>query len=218
MTPRKLFIAGGSGAIGRTMMPLVPSTNVPYVAHFRPKAGRASDANTAIFELSDRQALDAALQGCTTIIQLIGTMKSRFGSGDTYETSDIGTTQQLAEAGRAAGVDHFVLLSSVGAGSQLSAYLKAKGRAEDITKQCFPSTHTIFRPSAFQGEGHNVPAFAKTFTRLLSLRKYEPIRVEQLASAILHVAVNRIPVDSVLEGETLWGIVAASHGFGWGGA
>ena len=217
MTPRKLFIAGGSGAIGRTMLPLVPSTNLPYVAHFRPKPGRSSDAHTAIFELSDRKSLDAALEGCTTIIQLIGTMKSRFGAGDTYETSDIGTTLQLAEAGRAAGVDHFVLLSSVGAG-QFGAYLKAKARAEEIARKYFPSSYTIFRPSAFQGEGHNVPAIAKTVTRLLSLRKYEPIRVEQLASAILHVAVNRIPVESILEGETLWGIVAASHGFGWGGA
>lgn len=217
MTPRKLFIAGGSGAIGRTMLPLVPSTNLPYVAHFRPKPGRSSDAHAAIFELSDRKSLDAALEGCTTIIQLIGTMKNRFSAGDTYETSDIGTTLQLAEAGRAAGVDHFVLLSSVGAG-QFGAYLKAKARAEEIARKYFPSSYTIFRPSAFQGEGHNVPAFAKTVTRLLSLRKYEPIRVEQLASAILHVAVNRIPVESILEGETLWGIVAASHGFGWGGA
>jgi uncharacterized protein YbjT (DUF2867 family) len=218
MTPRKIFIAGSSGAIGRTMVPLVPSTNTPYIAHYRPKPGRVAKENEAIFELSDKKALEEALKGCTTIVQLIGTMKNRFSAGDTYETSDIATTQYLAEAGRNAGADHFVLLSSVGAGGTFNAYLKAKGEAERIVKKNFPSTYTIFRPSAFQGEGHSVPAIAKTVTRLLSLRKYEPIRVEQLASAILHVAVNRIPVESVLEGETLWGIVAASHGFGWGGA
>jgi uncharacterized protein YbjT (DUF2867 family) len=218
MTPRKLFIAGSSGAIGRTMVPLIPSTNVPYLAHYRPKPGRTASQTDAVFELSDKKALSEALVGCTTIIQLIGTTKSRFGAGDTYESSDIATTQYLAEAGREAGADHFVLLSSIGAGGTFNAYLRAKGEAERIVKKNFPSTYTIFRPSAFQGEGHSVPAIAKTVTRLLSLRKYEPIRVEQLASAILHVAVNRIPVESVLEGDTLWGVVAASHGFGWGGA
>ena len=117
MTPRKLFVAGSSGATGRRVVSLAREQGLPLLAHLRPKPGRQADAQTAVFELSDTEALRAALQGCTTVLQLIGTTRQRFSSGDTYESSDVGSTRFLVEAAAQAGVDHFVLLSSAGAGS-----------------------------------------------------------------------------------------------------
>src|SRR5262245_59683224 len=117
MQPRRLFIAGSTGAVGKTLLPLAEARGVAFLAHRRPKPGAVADAKTAVFELTDSTALKDALAQCTTVLQLIGTMKNRFAKGDTYESSDIGTTQCLVDAARAAGsIDHLVLLSSVGAG------------------------------------------------------------------------------------------------------
>ena len=90
---------------------------------------------------------------CTTVVQLIGTMRKRFAQGDTYESSDVGTTRQLVAAATEAQIDHFVLLSSVGADKPMGAYLKAKAEAERIV---FDSgiPWTVFRPSSFDGGGH----------------------------------------------------------------
>jgi len=148
------------------------------------------------------------MRGCTTVLQLIGTMRSRFGAGDTYETSDIGTTRQLVEAAKASGVDHLVLLSSVGAGRPMGAYLKAKAKAEALVRES-GIPFTILRPSAFTGtEERQVPGWAQSLTRALGLSRYQPIEVEDLARALLDVAVRRAPLGVALEGGSLWEVVA----------
>jgi hypothetical protein len=44
-------------------------------------------------------------------------------------------------------------------------------------------------------------------TRLLGLKKYEPIKLAQLAGAILWSAMERAPLGVALEGASLWEIV-----------
>ena len=208
MSKRRLFVAGATGAVGQTVLDLASRLKVDVLAHARPRsAARLGDRPVAALELSDPKLVEA-MRGCTTVVQLIGTMRKRFASGDTYETSDIGTTRQLVEAAKACGtVDHLVLLSSVGAGSPRGAYLKAKAEAERlVTDSGIP--FTLFRPSAFEDrEGVFVPGMG-AITRLLGLKKYQPIKLAELASAILFAATERAPLGVALEGAALWDVVA----------
>jgi uncharacterized protein YbjT (DUF2867 family) len=202
---RKVFVAGSTGAVGRTVVAMAPSRGIAVVPHQRPRHGAREGA--AVFELSDTDALAATLAGCTTLMQLIGTMRKRFAAGDTYETSDIGTTRQLVEGARRAGtIDHLILLSSVGAGKPMGAYLKAKAHAEEIVRDS-GIPWTILRPSSFEGEGHHAPPGMATFTRLFGAVRWRPIRVEQLAGALLTVAAERAPLGEALEGRSLWRVV-----------
>jgi uncharacterized protein YbjT (DUF2867 family) len=207
MTPRKLFVAGASGATGRQVLSLAAQEGLDVVAHLRPKLGRTAGAGTAVFELSDTEALRRALQGRTTVLQLIGTTRQRFAAGDTYETSDVGTTRALVEAGRAAGVDHLVLLSSAGAGFPLGAYLRAKADAELLVRKS-GIPFTIFRPSAFISDTQKPPAAFGALTRALGLRRFEPISLSSLASGIVRSAKERAPLDTVLDGAALFAFVS----------
>ena len=149
------------------------------------------------------------MRGCTTVVQLIGTMRNRFARGDTYETSDIGTTAQLIAAAKGAGVQHLVLLTSVGAGKPVGAYLKAKAKAESLVRES-GIPWTIFRPSVLVGgERKSIPGM-KGFTRLLGLKAYEPITLEELAAAMLQCAVDQAPLGAALEGASLWELVGRS--------
>lgn len=211
MSKRRIFVAGATGAVGQVLLQLASKRQADVVAHARPKsASKVSgtvNGQVAAIELSDPK-LPEVMRGCTTVVQLIGTMRKRFASGDTYESSDIGTTRQLIEAAKACGtVDHFVLLSSVGAGSPRGAYLKAKAEAERlVTVSGVP--YTIFRPSAFADrEGVFIPGMG-ALTRLLGLKKYEPIKLAELAGAILQAAIERAPLGVALEGAPLWEVVA----------
>ena len=206
---RGLFLAGSTGAVGGTMLQLARSMGIDLLAHARPRPGREEPApDMLVFDLQDREALVHALAGRTTVIQCIGTMRKRFKSGDTYETSDVGTTRLLVEAAREAGsVDHLVLLSSVGAGSPVGAYLKAKAEAERLVRES-GIPWTVFRPSAFDGAGHKVPPGASWVANALGLSRYRPIRVDALAASMLGVACARAPLGEVLEGELLWAQVA----------
>lgn len=210
MNPRRLFIAGATGAVGRVLVPLADRHGVAVVPHVRPKsAASLSHPGKVALELSDAGALVGALQGCTTVVQLIGTMRKRFGAGDTYESSDIGTTRQLVEAAKQAGVDHLVLLSSVGAGRPFGAYLQAKAKAEALVRESGVA-FTIVRPSAFEDrEGQSMPGM-RAVTSLLGLVKYQPITLAELASSLLHVARERAPLGVALEGASLWEVVKAA--------
>ena len=211
MKPRALFIAGSTGSIGRTLLPLADQKRVAIIPHLRPKHGATVDPRAAQFDLSNHDALVGALRKCTTVVQLIGTVRARFTSGDTYDSSDIGTTRQLVIAGKEAGIDHFVLLSAVGAGNvnSLVAYLKAKTAAENLVRDS-NIPFTLFRPSAFVGGGHRPLPGAAAISSALGIWRYRPIPVETLATAILHCATTREPVDAVLEGKPLWDLAAAA--------
>lgn len=208
MRERKIFVAGSTGKVGRTVMRLAGPDDPSWMPHRRPRSAHRAepDSRAKVLELEDASALDTALQGVTTVLQLIGTVRKRFSAGDTYETSDVGTTRALVEAARRAGVDHFVLLSSVGAGRPVGAYLKAKARAETlVTDSQLP--FTIFRPSVFIGEGQQAPPGMEALTNLFGLARYRPIRLEDLARTILFVARTRAALGEVLEGKVLWDYV-----------
>ena len=211
---RRLFLAGATGATGRTLRPLASALDADIISHLRPataaRLGQDAPSPSAVFDLTDSDALRSALEGRSCVLQLIGTMRKRFASGDTYETSDIGTTRSLVDAALDADVDHFVLLSSVGAGSPTGSYLKAKAEAERLVVES-GIPWTIFRPSAFVGEGHGLPLGLHHLMRPLVPAKYKPIAIEDLAAALLHVALERAPLGAVLEGRTLWEAVDAAQ-------
>jgi uncharacterized protein YbjT (DUF2867 family) len=210
--PRKLFVAGATGATGQVLVPLARQRGIDVVPHVRPKtaAGRPFEPGQAVVDLSDPMALANAMRGCTTVLQLIGTMRKRFAAGDTYETSDVGTTVQLLEAARRVGVDHFLLLTSAGAGRPFGAYLKAKARAEnEVVTSGVP--YTIFRPGLLTGGARaRAPLFRK-LTESLGLKGLQPIELEELSSAMLHVAMRRAPLGVALESASLWEQVKASR-------
>ncbi len=146
----RLFVAGATGATGQILLPLAEAAGHTVVPHVRPSTAArsplAQHPRAAIFDLTDAAALAEAVRGCDAVISLIGTMRKRFATGDTYESSDIATTRALVDAARSAGVPRFVLLSSVGAGGA-GPYLKAKGEAERIVRES-GLRWTLVRPSA----------------------------------------------------------------------
>ncbi len=204
MSTRRLFIAGATGAVGATLVRKARAFGVDVVPHARPgSAAKLSHPAAAVFELADAKLVET-LRGCTTVVQCIGTMRSRFGTGDTYETSDVGTTRRLVEAAKAAGtIDQFVLLSSVGAGDPLGAYLKAKAQAEALVRDS-GLPFTIVRPSAFQDREGVHLGFLRALAPWLGIVKYRPITLNELATTMLYVASQRASVGEVLEGATLW--------------
>lgn len=203
-----LFIAGATGAVGSVVVPLAEARGLSVRPQVRPASADKLQHPSRVVLALDAPELPGAMAGCTTVVQLIGTVRKRFASGDTYETSDIGTTRSLVEAARQAQVRHFVLLSSAGAGRPVGAYLKAKARAEALVRES-GLPFTILRPSAFEDrEGQWMPGL-RAVTRALGLKALQPIRMAELGGAIVQVAADGGPTG-VLEGASLWAVVEAA--------
>lgn len=178
------------------------------MAHARPRPERGTpEGPFAVFPLEEADRLVEALAGCTTVVQLIGTMRNRFAQGDTYETSDVGTTRLLVEAARRVPtVDHVLLLSSVGAGRPVGAYLKAKAAAEAVVKES-GIPFTVFRPSALEGGERKPIPGVRALMELFGAQKWKPISLDELSNAMLRVALERAPLGVALEGASLWEVV-----------
>lgn len=219
----RVFVAGATGATGVVFVPLATERGHELRLHVRPQtAGRhafGTDPRGHICDLSDADALAAAVRGCDAVVSLVGTMQSRFASGDTYESADIGSTRQLAEAAKREAIPRFLLLSSFGAGG-MGAYLKMKGECERIVRETPGLSWTIFRPAALVSpEGtsdathgkREVPGVFQALGRGLrgvpGLRAFaddwRPIPLLVLATAMVTV-LDQPRDQAVLAGRDLW--------------
>lgn len=143
----RLFVAGATGATGQVFVPMATEAGLDLVLHVRPRsADKLRDPRARVFELDASETLVEALRGCDAVLSLVGTMRSRFGAGDTYASADVASTRALVDGARAAGVPRFLLLSSFGAGGA-GAYLKMKGECERMVRESGLGWD-IFRPSA----------------------------------------------------------------------
>ncbi len=199
---KQIFIAGATGYTGRVLVPLIAkSAGWKPLAHVRPGSRHVDllppDIERCEVDLANTDALISAMAGCEAVVSLIGTTRAQFGPGVSYETVDIGTTQQLVTAAKPAGVKRFVLLSSVGASETGAAYLRAKAAAEKIVMTS-GLDWIILRPSAIVGPGRQLPRLLTPLAIVLryvpGLRRmiddYRPVHVETLARAIL-AAIKR---------------------------
>ncbi len=228
----KIFVAGATGATGQVFIPLATAAGHELRLHVRPqtvaKTPLGKDPRARVFELSDPMALESALSGCDVVISFVGTTRSRFQSGDTYESSDIASTRALVAGARAAKVPRFLLLSSVGAGGA-GAYLKMKGECERIVKES-GLRYTLFRPSALvspsKGEAatshhgrREIPAVADWVMSAIGAlpglapwaARFKPMPITVLCRAMLRVLED--PRDGkAIQGQELWALGTGNAG------
>ena len=87
MNPRRLFVAGATGAVGRTLVPLALQAGLEVVPHVRPRsASKLIHPAAVVMELDDPR-LPGAMTGCTTVIQLIGTIKAIISLASSFGAS-----------------------------------------------------------------------------------------------------------------------------------
>ena len=216
---KRAFVAGATGFTGRALahQPVVPE--VSLTLQVRPgsssRAKLGDDPRIAEVDLGDREALVAALQGQHAVVQLIGTVRAKFDEATSYESVDYGTTVALLQAAQRAGVEHFVLLSSVGAGMGLGSYLAWKKKTEQAVRQSGLG-FTLLRPSYLAGDDEMTERRAARYTSAFlsgmgdtpfghPFAAVRPINIQVLAQIILEV-VRRGPSNKVLMGHGLFDV------------
>lgn len=228
-TRRRLFVAGATGFLGRALAAQDPEEHgVDLVLQARPGSrGRKhleGDERLREVDLEDRDALEGALRECDAVIQLIGSRKKRFDEIGDYEAVDYGTTATLVGAARRTGIDHFVMVSSVGAGRPVGAYLKWKKKAEDVVRDSGIAA-TVTRPgwlggdkefpdrAGFEGAGAFLRGFSDTPLSgwALDLR---PMNVQLVAKVHLRIVRDREPLG-VVKGRGLWRIAKEHDLYPW---
>ncbi len=132
-----IAITGANSAVGRALLKqLLGQDDIRVVAgarHQKALAGlpRAPHITPAVISYDRPDSLKAALDNIGCVVHLAGVLiESRTSD---YDTANVGTTRALVKAATAAGVDHVVFISSLGADpASTNGYFRSKGEAERV--------------------------------------------------------------------------------------
>jgi len=221
-----IFIAGATGFTGRALASLPQDHNAPLVLQTRNEARAKEvfpgDARTRSVEVRDLFELTKALEGCTKVVQLIGTVRKKFDAQTSYESVDYQSTLELLSAAKRKGnIDHFLLVSSAGAGLGIGDYLTWKKRTEAaVIESGLP--YTIVRPGLIAGTEafDERPQYKGIGAFLHGLAEtpfggpagdIRPMSNELLAHLLLYIVKGEAR-ERVVRGRGLWQI-ARKRGF-----
>ena len=130
----------------------------------------------------------------------IGTTKKDTPDKEEYRRVEYNIPVNIAKIAKANSVKSFYYVSSIGANPNASSnYLKNKGQVEEELKNLNFSKLAIFRPSLLIGNRKSFRLGEVIFTPVMntltlfafgSLKKYKPIKIQNVVKAILFTSKN----------------------------
>ncbi|HEX6307711.1 MAG TPA: SDR family oxidoreductase [Longimicrobiales bacterium] len=145
-----ILVAGGTGSVGTRIVSGLREEGAPVRLLARATSNHAAleraGAEVVIGDLKDPSSLARACRGVTV---LITTASASTRGDDSIETVDLRGNANLVDAARAAGVEHFIFVSTVGASADSPVpVFRAKGMTEQRL-QASGMTWTVLQPNAF---------------------------------------------------------------------
>ncbi len=154
-----VLVAGATGQTGRRIIAQLKGTGFTVLAMTR-NLTRAQellgeDYNWIVADVTDEASLARAMDGVDLVISAIGSRKS--DPTTSTETIDYGGNKNLVDAAKAAGIQHFVLMSSGGVTSGPEAFLNVnfnnlliwKFKSEEYLRNSGLS-YTVVRPGGLR--------------------------------------------------------------------
>lgn len=133
-----ILVTGGTGTLGRQVLPLLRRTGHEVRVLSRHDHAAGDGVEYVAVDLLTGTGLDEALRGVETVLHLAGGPK-----GD-----DVSTRNLVEAAKRAGTVEHFVLISVIGADAIPVGYFVRKAESEQIVADS-GLPYTILRAAQF---------------------------------------------------------------------
>jgi NADH dehydrogenase len=194
---RRVFVTGGTGFVGRAVIQALRAEGCAVRCLVRRGSERDLHGLGAIERIEgdvmSRQSLDHAMDGCDTVIHLVGIIREHPAIGVTFERVHTQGTMNVLEAAAAVGARRYVHMSALGTRSGArSRYHQTKWAAEEAVRAS-PVPWTIFRPSIIYGRGDGfVSVLAGMIQRLPVLpvigagrQRLQPVPVAHVAQGFV---------------------------------
>jgi uncharacterized protein YbjT (DUF2867 family) len=196
----RIFVAGGTGYIGRPLVAELLRRGHEVRALVRPGSeGRLLAGATAVAGDALRaETFAAAVAPAKTFVQLVGVSHPSPAKAAEFRSVDLASLRASADAAVRAGVDHFVYLSvAQPAPAIMRAYAAARAEGEAVVRSTGMRA-TFLRPWYVLGPGHRwpyllVPAYF-VFERLPgtreAARRIGLVTLPQMVAALVYAVEN----------------------------
>jgi uncharacterized protein YbjT (DUF2867 family) len=192
---RLVFVAGGTGYLGRAVIPRLLERGHSVKALVRPgsESRLAPGATPVPGNALDRKSFESKVRPCDTYLQLVGVAHPSPSKAEEFRRIDLTSALASVKAARQAGVAHFVYLSVAQPAPAMKAYVEARAEAETAIRDAGLNA-TLLRPWYVLGPGHRWPALlwpgywlAERFgpTRETA-RRIGLVTLRQMTAALVH--------------------------------
>lgn len=162
MHARRVFLSGGTGYLGQPLSAALISRGHAVASLVRPGSERRLAAEVAPIagNALDFRTFAGAVQESDTFVHLTGTPKPAPWKGRQFRAVDLASLQASVEAGKQAGIKHFVYVSVAHPAPVMRTYIAVRQECEDLLRASALHT-TILRPWYVLGPGHWWPSALK---------------------------------------------------------
>jgi len=198
---RNVFVAGGTGYVGRRLLPMLLGRG----HRVRALARRGSESKVppgcdlVVGDPFDRRTFEDHVDGCDTFVQLVGVPHPSPRKAQQFLDIDLRSARESIAAAASHGTAHFVYVSVAQPAPVMRAYQSARRQAED-TLAVTGLARTIVRPWYVLGPGHRWPYALVPMYALLerlpatraTARRLGLVTLPQMVSTLVH-AVEHPP-------------------------
>lgn len=194
---RRILLVGASGMVGAKVAALVAPSALTIIA--RRTVAVAAGAMLQVADSEQWPELVAAAQP-HVLVNCLGTTIKQAGSQAAFRAVDHDLVLAVARAAKAAGAEHCISVSSVGAAAKSgNFYLRTKGEVEAVLTELGFARLDILRPGLLTGERSGPPRLGESLAMLAapisdmmlhgSLRRYCSVPAATVAQAMLTLAL-----------------------------
>jgi len=196
---RNVFITGGTGYLGRFLVPELIKRGHTVTCLVRPGSEKRlpAGAKAVIGDALKQSTFKDHISPADTFIQLVGVPHPSPAKAAEFRSIDLVSVRESVAAANAAGIKHFVYLSVAQPSPVMQAYLAVRAEGEALIHQSGMNA-TFIRPLYVLGPGHYWPylllPFFWVFTLIPSRRaatlRLMPVTLAQTIRAVVQSVEN----------------------------
>lgn len=221
---RRICLVGATGLVGRALIEeAIPRSDVRIVAVARRETPLPFGARMELLVAPvDGWPQAIAATQADVMVCALGTTIRKAGSEESFRAVDHDLVLAAARAAHQAGIQHFILVSSVGADvASRNFYLRTKGETEEALGRLAFRRLDVLRPGLLRGKrderrpleilGQLLAPLADALVLRGKYRRYRSVRAQTLAQAIFALSHARAQGRFVHEHDSLRYILGRSQ-------
>ena len=206
--PRRVFVTGGTGYIGRHVLPMLVARGHEVHALVRPSsiARVARGSIPVVGDALNDDTFTDAVRGSDALVQLVGTPHPSPSKAAEFERVDLASARASLRAAERVRLPHFVYVSVAPSSSLMRDYVDVRMRGEALVRDSITrgtvGAATFLRPWYVLGPGHRWPyALVPLYWLLEAIpsardraRELGLVTIEQMVRTIVH-AIEHPPAN-----------------------